>query len=77
MTEHMATEGRTDDERNHGGSIASSGLKALDQLLHLPYLNVLFRFVRLCRAHGGRGDGIRRPREKRLNGGLPVLWTDY
>lgn len=44
---------RTDDERNHGRSISSSGFEALDQLLHLPYLNVLLGVVGLDRAHIG------------------------
>jgi hypothetical protein len=31
---------RTDDQGNHAGAIAAGGLKPLDQLLHLPYLNL-------------------------------------
>lgn len=31
---------RTDDERNHRGSISSGGLEALDQLLDLPDLDL-------------------------------------
>lgn len=50
-------ESLTNDKRNHRGSISPSGLKALDKLLHLPYLDVLLSFVRLSRAHVGRGDG--------------------
>ena len=36
-----------DDERNHGGSISSGGFKTPDQLLDLPYFNILLRVVRL------------------------------
>ena len=46
----------TDDQGNHGGSIAAGGFKTLYQLLNLPYLNVLLGFVGLRRAHLGRGD---------------------
>jgi len=38
---------RTDDERNHGGSISTSGFKTLDELLDLPYFDVLLGLVRL------------------------------
>lgn len=31
---------RTDDERDHAGAVTTSGLKALDELLHLPYLDL-------------------------------------
>jgi hypothetical protein len=31
---------RTDDERDHAGAVAASGLKTLDELLDLPYLNL-------------------------------------
>lgn len=48
----------TNDKGNHGCAISSCGLKAPDQLLDLPYLNVSLRFVRLGRAHLGRGDAI-------------------
>lgn len=45
---------RTDDEGNHGGSISPGGLKALYELLHLPYFNVLLSVVGLLsRAHTG------------------------
>lgn len=30
----------TDNQRNHGGSISPGGLKALDELLDLPYLDL-------------------------------------
>jgi hypothetical protein len=43
----------TDDERNHGGSIASCGLQALDQFLDLPDFDVLLGFVRLGITHLG------------------------
>ena len=54
---------RTNDKRDHGGSVSSSGLKPLDEFLHLPYLDVLLRFVRLSRAHVGRGNNMIRPDE--------------
>lgn len=56
-SKRVDTESLTNDQRNHGGAISPSGLKALDKLLHLPYLDVLLSFVRLSRAHVGRGDG--------------------
>ena len=31
---------RTDDERDHGGTVATGGLKTLDELLDLPYLDL-------------------------------------
>lgn len=31
---------RTDNQRDHAGAISSSRLEPLDQLLHLPYLNL-------------------------------------
>lgn len=31
---------RTDNQRNHARAVATSRLKALDQLLHLPYFNL-------------------------------------
>ena len=43
----------TDDERNHGSSVATRLFKALDQLLDLPYLDVLLCFVRLWVTHDG------------------------
>ena len=49
--------GRTNDEGNHGSSIATSGFKTLDQLLDLPDLNVLLRLsllLLLLGAHFGR-----------------------
>lgn len=45
----------TDDKRDHGCSISSSLLKPLDELLHLPYLNVLLRLVGLWGAHIEQG----------------------
>jgi len=30
----------TNNERDHAGTVASSGFKPLDQLLHLPYLDL-------------------------------------
>ena len=41
----------TDDKGNHGCSISSGLLKPLDELLHLPYLDVLLRLVGLWGAH--------------------------
>lgn len=48
---------RTDNQRNHGCPVSAGGLEALDQLLHLPYLDVLLRIVRLRRTHDGRRMG--------------------
>jgi hypothetical protein len=48
---------RTDDERNHGGSISTSGFKTLDQLLDLPDLNVLFSLIGLLVLPGRHGRG--------------------
>lgn len=51
---------RTDNERDHGGTISTGGFKTLDQLLDLPDLNVLLGFTRLALllgTHGGRGEG--------------------
>ena len=42
---------RTNDERNHGGSIPSCSLKTLNQLLHFPNLNILLGLVGLRGAH--------------------------
>ena len=57
--------GRTNDERNHGGSISASRFQTLDQLLHLPDFDVLLRIVRLLLlllgAHVGRGEGDVQP----------------
>ena len=33
----------TNNERNHAGAVSSRGFKPLDQLLHLPYLDLLSR----------------------------------
>jgi hypothetical protein len=45
----------TNDERYHGGSISSCCFEALDQLLHLPDLDVLLGLIRLGVTHlGGR-----------------------
>lgn len=57
---------RTDNERNHGGSISTSGFKTLDQLLDLPDLDILLSFVRRRSAHLGeatvdQGKSYRRP----------------
>lgn len=41
----------TDDKGDHGCSISSGLLKPLDELLHLPYLDVLLRLVGLWSAH--------------------------
>ena len=43
----------TNNEGNHGCSIAASSLQALDQLLDLPDLDVLLGLVRLGVAHFG------------------------
>lgn len=45
----------TDDKRDHRCSISSGLLKPLDELLHLPYLNVLLRLVGLWGAHVEQG----------------------
>lgn len=37
---------RTNDERNHGGSISAGGLESLDELPDLPDLNILLRLGR-------------------------------
>lgn len=53
-------EKRTDNERDHGGTISAGGFKTLDQLLDLPNLNVLLGFAALALllgTHGGRGEG--------------------
>jgi hypothetical protein len=39
--------GRTDDERNHGGSVTTGLCQALDELLDLPHFNVLLGLVGL------------------------------
>lgn len=44
---------RTDDERDHAGAVATGGLEALDELLDLPYLDVLLGVVRLRGTHDG------------------------
>jgi hypothetical protein len=52
---------RTDNERDHAGAVTAGGFEALDQLLDLPYLNVLLGVVglRLLRRHGrGGGCGV-------------------
>lgn len=36
----ITAEGRTDDEGDHGCAVTTSGLEALDELLHLPYLDL-------------------------------------
>ena len=48
----------TDDKGDHGRSISSSLLKPLDELLHLPYLDVLLRLVSLWGAHVEQGYTI-------------------
>ena len=53
----------TDDKGNHRGSVPPCSLEALDQLLHLPYLNVLLRLVRLRGAHVERSDKVDSPKE--------------
>ncbi len=45
---------RTNDERNHGGSISSRSLQTFDQFFYFPYLDVLLCLVRLRSAHGER-----------------------
>lgn len=53
----------TNDQRNHGGSVSSGGFEPLNELLNLPYFNILFRLVGLRCAHGGQRDAteVRRP----------------
>ena len=46
----------TDDEWDHGGSIASGGFKSLDELLHFPYFDILFGLVGLRCTHPDRLD---------------------
>ena len=41
----------TNDQRYHRCSIAPSSFKSFDQLLHLPYLNILLRLVSWLTAH--------------------------
>lgn len=53
----------TDDKGNHRGPVPPCSLEALDQLLHLPYLNVLLRLVRLSGAHVERRDEVDSPKE--------------
>jgi hypothetical protein len=48
---------RTDNERNHGGSISTGGFETLDQLLDLPDLNVLLRLIGLLVLPGRHGRG--------------------
>jgi hypothetical protein len=43
----------TNDEGDHGGSISSSGFQALDELFHLPDLDVLLGLVGLGVTHFG------------------------
>ena len=45
----------TDDKGDHGCSISSGLLKPLDELLHLPYLDILLRLVGLWGAHVEQG----------------------
>ena len=40
-----------DNERDHGGSIASCLFQAFDEFLHFPYFNVLLGLVGLWGAH--------------------------
>ena len=63
MCRHWRGERRTDNERDHGGTISAGGFKTLDQLLDLPDLNILLGFtglsLLLLGTHGGRGQGDR------------------
>ena len=45
----------TDDKGDHGSPISSGLLKPFDELLHLPYLDVLLRLVGLGGAHVEQG----------------------
>lgn len=66
----------TDDKRDHRCSISSGSLKPLDELLDLPYLNVLLGFIRLLgRTHVGRVRRYRKALVKNLWIGhlVPVL----
>ena len=45
--------GLTNNEGNHGCSIATSGFQALDQFLHLPDLDILLGLVGLGVTHDG------------------------
>jgi len=42
-----------DDERDHGGAVSARLFEALDQLLHLPHLDVLLGLVGLWVTHDG------------------------
>lgn len=68
FTGQSGARGRTDDERNHGSSISAGGFQALDELLHLPNLDVLLGIIRLLLlllgAHVGRGEGDVQPGKK-------------
>jgi hypothetical protein len=46
--------GRTDNERNHGCSISSGGLKTLDELLDLPDLNLFIGLLVSVHVHDGK-----------------------
>lgn len=50
---------RTDDERDHARAVTTGGFETFDQLLDLPYLDVLLGVSALslggCRRHDGRG----------------------
>ena len=48
----------TDDKGYHGRSISSGLLKPFDELLYLPYLDVLLRLVGLWGAHVEQGYAI-------------------
>ena len=69
---------RTNNERNHGSSISTSGFKTLDQLLDLPDLDILLSFVRRRGAHLGEAtvdqgrelsEALRTPEDSVSNGG--------
>jgi hypothetical protein len=51
---HDAATVLTNDQRNHGGSIASSRFQAFDQFLHLPDLDILLCLVGLGVTHFDR-----------------------
>lgn len=64
---------RTDDERNHGSSVTTGLFQALDELLDLPYFDVLLGLVRLLLfTHVGGASVVRAWWDQGLRGGLSV-----
>jgi hypothetical protein len=64
---------RTDDERNHGGSVTTGLCQALDELLDLPHFNVLLGLVGLLLfTHVGGACVVRAVGNKGCGAGLSV-----